>query len=535
MSTSTTMMPVVVDERDDVGIIGIGIDGSERMIEEKEFEIRRFRPTTTTGHSILAELIRNTLVVVSLSTSLLFMKSQLQLLQLQQKQHETESALPSSSSSATYNTTTKTMNTERTTVSSSLRLRMIPKDILSNEILSFLSEKTVKRFLSCLGERRVKNIYKLDQRFCLKHGSKLEDLNKFQNMNTHTHNTNITNTTKRTPVNGEDEDLSSSSTTPKPKKQLPEPSSMCLSCPECYAEEQHTKRCHSCKKFYPKFFFISSNSNSKNKTSDDHTTPASINSRTEGPGLWCQQCDRMAFCNACLSNDIDGCGSTRINAEDVDDNDDDDDDYSNNYIATNKNSRINPVLINNRTTSIAPFGAFGGRQKRLLRRNYCNNHESSSGGRSMNTTGRITCHNCCCPNVFTNTMCGEFICDDCGEQHIKKSSTRTDGDGDDNDEYTNTTTPGVEVCDECGKATCLDPNCLVCTDFRLINICCSFVAEDAYKFDFFGGNNTADSLTKLRHGIGDIIIYIGFLFILYNMWWYHLNQDQQQDLVTGEL
>ena len=228
-------------------------------------------------------------------------------------------------------------------------------------------------------------------------------------------------------------------------------------------------------------------------------------------------------CNACLSNDIDGCGSsTRINDGE---NIDDDDDYDDN------NNNITPVIASRKfliTTSIAPFGAFG-RHKRL--RNYCS--------RRNTTKGRITCHNCCCPNVFTNTMCGEFICGDCGEQHIRKSTTITkrdlDVDGDEDNNDTTTSPIGVvEVCDECGKATCLDPNCLVCTDFRLINICCSFNPEDAYKFNFFGNSNNnnglirgrADSFTKLRHYIVDSTIYIGFIVILYNMWWYHLNQEQ---------
>jgi hypothetical protein len=43
-------------------------------------------------------------------------------------------------------------------------------------------------------------------------------------------------------------------------------------------------------------------------------------------------------------------------------------------------------------------------------------------------------------------MCGEYVCDDCGDVNVV-----------------------TEECDLCGKATCLDANCLVCADFRSMN------------------------------------------------------------------
>mmetsp|Transcript_47627 Transcript_47627/g.53904 ORF Transcript_47627/g.53904 Transcript_47627/m.53904 type:complete len:281 (-) Transcript_47627:243-1085(-) len=219
-----------------------------------------------------------------------------------------------------------------------------------------------------------------------------------------------------------------------------------LCCPECYAEEQHLKRCNGCKKFHSQFFFGTKTNTSTTSTIIDSNT------NTDGPGLWCQQCDKMAFCNACLSNDIDGCGAN---------SDDDDDDT-------------------NTTTTIT---------------NYCKRRNTFG-------PGRMTCHNCCCPNVFTSTMCGEFVCNDCGEQHMKTSENGGDS---------NT----VEVCDECGKATCLDPNCYVCANFKSINISCGFLAEDSYKFIGIGN---ADSITKLRRAVTDLCIYSGFLFILYKIW-----------------
>lgn len=66
----------------------------------------------------------------------------------------------------------------------------------------------------------------------------------------------------------------------------------------------------------------------------------------------------------------------------------------------------------------------------------------------------IACHeqicqlskcNHCCPNVLTNTMCGEFVCTDCCDNTMQSLD-----------------------CDVCGKAACLDPNCLVCSHARML-------------------------------------------------------------------
>merc|ERR1740130_1047501 len=115
----------------------------------------------------------------------------------------------------TTRTTTTTAAAAAAAATSILSLRMIPKDVLSNEILNFLSDKSIKRFLSCLGERRVKSdLYKLDQRFCFKHGSKLEDSNQFHII--------VNTNTQRTMVDDEDDDdekdenPSSSSSSPSP-------------------------------------------------------------------------------------------------------------------------------------------------------------------------------------------------------------------------------------------------------------------------------------------------------------------------------
>mmetsp|Transcript_47638 Transcript_47638/g.51484 ORF Transcript_47638/g.51484 Transcript_47638/m.51484 type:complete len:317 (+) Transcript_47638:536-1486(+) len=282
--------------------------------------------------------------------------------------------------------------TAAATASSLSLLTILIKDIVANAILGrgYISDKTIKRFLQALGEQRVTKLYKLDQQFCRKHGSKLEDSNTFQN---------------------HDSNTSSSSTIKTNKTHL-------LCCPECYAEEQHLKRCNGCKKFHSHFFFGTKTNNHTPTTittivitEGNNNGSSNTNTNTDGPGLWFQQCDKMAFCNACLSNDVDGCGA----------NCNDDDDTSNTTATTT---------------------------------NYCKR-------RNKFGTGRVTCHNCCCPNVFTSTMYGEFVCNDCGEQHIDYNS------GD------NT----VEVCDECEKATCLDPNCYVCANFKSINISCVFFGQ----------------------------------------------------------
>ena len=363
----------------------------------------------------------------------------------------------------------------------SLCLLSLPKDVLANDILGFLTDKTVKKFLDSLGQRSLFWFSELGKQFCTKHGSRLEDPARFRRVGDATECTN-TNTNEWMA---------------KPKA-----NSSLYCCPECYAEQQNQKRCNNCRTFYPMVDGSSSN--------NQETISNTNRGIRGGPGLWCQKCDRMAFCNACLSNDVDGCGS---------------------------------IPTPTATGSLMAFGAFG--RKRLFRGSN-NNNGSNNDNDSNNETSRIhycnrnriTCHNYCCPNVFTNTMCGEFVCDDCGNDHqhllkTKHAGAASSGIGDHDHDHT-ISAMSIESCDECGKATCLDPNCLVCADFRLIHISCSFVPEDAYKFDpgdlFFGrgkGRRTtcsADSSTRLRRIVSDLLIWMAVLFALFKMWWFRQQQ-----------
>ena len=61
----------------------------------------------------------------------------------------------------------------------------------------------------------------------------------------------------------------------------------------------------------------------------------------------------------------------------------------------------------------------------------------------------------CCSNVFTNTICGEFLCQDC-------ASTKTES-------CFSYGRLAVYDCDVCGKATCLDDQCLVCNHVRMMS------------------------------------------------------------------
>lgn len=72
--------------------------------------------------------------------------------------------------------------------------------------------------------------------------------------------------------------------------------------------------------------------------------------------------------------------------------------------------------------------------------NSCLSHEVS-----CQSPKGCQCTRCdpCCPNVLTNTICGEYICTDCAT--LKE---RYD-------------------CNVCGKATCLDESCLICNHARL--------------------------------------------------------------------
>jgi len=318
-------------------------------------------------------------------------------------------------------------------------LDSIPKDVLSKDILGFLTDKTVKVFLDSLPDDETDDSYRdLRKQFCPRHGARLEDPRGF-----------VTSSV------GVSEATTSIST------------GSCSSCPTCHAQAQNTKRCNGCKVFYPRY----------RKTNES--------GNASFPGLWCQSCDHMAFCNACMSNEIDGCGSE---------------------VSSQSNN-----MHNSHTAST--FGRkMGSRQQR--KRRYCG-------------SDRISCHNYCCPNVFTNTMCGEFICDDCGDerQRVLRQEQQCNTISE-NYEHT------VEVCDECGKATCLDPNCLVCADFKLIHMSCKFSPEDAYSLNgILWGRTTNGSNdkvnTKLKRNLSDGLVWILVLMALSKMWWFQKQQQQQ--------
>lgn len=321
-------------------------------------------------------------------------------------------------------------------------LESVPKEVLARDILGFLTDKGVKVFFDSLGEERLQSpsFSELRSQFCLRHGSKLEDPESF-----------LSNTID----DDQGDSHQSSNKKSHGNKPLVKPGSRRKRCcPECHAEQQQTKRCHGCKVFYP---------NSRERDANNKAFP----------GLWCQKCDHMAFCNNCLSSK-DSCGSA--------------------------------VLA---TTLSASFG----RKHRL-----CNhNHNRAS-----------SCHNYCCPNVFTNTMCGEFVCLDCSDENQKllrnsdEPLCRYDG-------------SAVETCEECGKSTCLDPHCLVCADFKLIHMSCKFSPEDAYKVDIggilFGSKNNGSNLnlsTKLRRNLSDCVVWIFVLMALSKMWWFQKQQQQQE-------
>ena len=416
---------------------------------------------------------------------------------------------------------------------------LVPKDVVvAEEILGrgYVSDTTIRNFLLALGEQRIQSARygQLDQRFCVQHGSKLEDPTTFQ-MNTNT-NTSNTAATAIPPVTG-----TTHGPVEKTKEQGPQPSqpssivpaavAVALRCPECYAAEQQAKRCHSCKIFYPQY------------TASFGGGPGG---GTEGPGLWCQSCDRMAFCNACLSNNVDGCGSststpatsTSITATVM-------------RSATSNNNRDDDTIhdasnsSHRRGTSLAfgvPQAFIRRRQQGLEQQDTLNSSSSSSGKLNYcrSKPGRITCHNCCCPNVFTNTMCGEFVCDDCGEQHLRKQqkNLRVAAGTTIGDNSRATTNPRIvhEVCEECGKATCLDPNCLVCANFRLIHLSCGDDAVDynpwsSFSMSMFVGSDvdgdgdniqyyfgTREFVAKLRRTMTDGCVYMGMFFLLYKIW-----------------
>jgi hypothetical protein len=366
---------------------------------------------------------------------------------------------PSASASASAWTATSTRSNDNATPNNftSSLLGSIPKDVLARDILGFLTDKAVKIFLDSLGEERLNSssCSELRRQFCSQHGSMLEDPETFY-----------------TSTNDEDNDKNKNNTNTitKPCQKR--------SCPECHAQEENTKRCNGCKVFYRRF--------------------RDLNSKAF-PSLWCQNCDQMAFCNNCLTNEEDGCGSEVV---------------------------ASGALLG---------GAFGRKplQGSSTRQKYCQG-------------GRISCYNYCCPNVFTNTMCGEFVCDDCADERLRllKDNNSSGCDGDEQQQQQHDpVTIGVETCEECGKSTCLDPNCLVCADFRLKHFSCGFSAEDAYKFDPWGillgsktngSNSTSDLSTKLRQNLSDGVVWILVLLALQKMWWFQ-HQHQQQHEEYGDL
>eukprot|EP00536_Pseudo-nitzschia_multiseries_P017390 jgi/Psemu1/328527/estExt_fgenesh1_pg.C_15260003 len=302
-------------------------------------------------------------------------------------------------------------NDNEMSVSPSMLLQSLPKDVLINDVMGFLTDKAVKTFLDSLGPHKLKADFpELGRRFCGKHGSRLEDPVGFRDAR---------HADQKARARASS---SSQSSQPQPR------------CPECHAEQSGTKRCHGCLVFYPRF-----------RADENDPTQA-------GPGLWCQRCDRMAFCNACLSDDSEGCGS-----------------------------------IPSPTAVVGSLSAF------------------------------------------------EFVCDDCGDEHhrlLRKnkndpevSSSASDSNSNSNhhsnsnDDTTTEIEMAIQTCDECGKATCLDPNCLVCADFRLIHMSCSFVPEDAYRL---WGRKTcrAESSTKLRRAVSDAVVWVAVVAALLEMWWF---------------
>ncbi len=240
-------------------------------------------------------------------------------------------------------------------------------------------------------------------------------------------------------------------TATKPRGILSKPTSQ-RCCPECHAEQQKAKRCHGCKVFYPA------------------SRDASNTNNKAFPGLWCQSCDHMAFCKDCLSNESGGCGSAAL-----------------------------------ATTMLQQAPLFG-RKHRLGNKN-------NNNSQSHRYNGRASCHNYCCPNVFTNTMCGEFVCFDCGDENQKLLRDKKDS----GDEHL-----AIETCEECGKSTCLDSNCLVCADFKLIHMSCKFSPEDAYNVDI--GNLSP----RLRRNLSDCLVLILVLMALSKMWWFQKQQQEQE-------
>mmetsp|Transcript_7066 Transcript_7066/g.20530 ORF Transcript_7066/g.20530 Transcript_7066/m.20530 type:complete len:254 (+) Transcript_7066:150-911(+) len=129
-------------------------------------------------------------------------------------------------------------------------LQSLPRDVLVNDVLGFLTDKAVKTFLEGLGPKHLEeNFSELRTRFCAKHGSLLEDPRTFQGAKHASANYNDND-------NDNDNNDNDNAKNPAP------------CCPECYAEDQGTKRCHGCLVFHPRYtptVAANNNSNSNNK------------------------------------------------------------------------------------------------------------------------------------------------------------------------------------------------------------------------------------------------------------------------------
>ena len=240
-----------------------------------------------------------------------------------------------------------------------------PTEILVDEILGFLNDGSRRNFLeAAYSNHRLWHNNNLETKFCRHHGSKLEDSALLYQATTTNNNNNTKNSSSGHRKSEPTQEMKALRQPDNNEIQKGVSVTTEAACPTCYAKSNRLKRCGRCHHFYPIF-------------SLETDMPFHHNNN----GLWCQKCERMAFCNSCLArpdddNDTHACG-----------------------------------------------------------------HSKGSECRS------------CCSNVFTNTICGDFVCDNCC------------GDGDGSGDGRRT----VLECDICGKATCLDPHCLVCADFRLMN------------------------------------------------------------------
>mmetsp|Transcript_6966 Transcript_6966/g.19552 ORF Transcript_6966/g.19552 Transcript_6966/m.19552 type:complete len:170 (+) Transcript_6966:1487-1996(+) len=76
--------------------------------------------------------------------------------------------------------------------------------------------------------------------------------------------------------------------------------------------------------------------------------------------------------------------------------------------------------------------------------------------KNKRSTTTTQCTAGCCPSPWTNTLCGDYLCQDCRTASSSSSilSTRQ---------------PLRLSCHVCRKTTCLDPHCLVCENHCLLH------------------------------------------------------------------